>query len=65
MFQTVLIEEQNGGPVEFKVAETMSGELHWKTGRFVLSGRPCVRLTTQFARRLREAMRLQEESKGW
>ena len=58
---TVLIEEAHG-PVEFKVCKSESGSLKWGVGRYVLSGRPCVRLSDAFVTRLREAVKLIKET---
>ena len=56
-FSTVILEEPNG-PVEFRVAQTKSGELRWTAGRYLLTGKSCVRLHAEFGTRIREAINL-------
>ena len=57
---TVLIEEA-GGPIEFKVQISKCGSLRWNVGRYLVSGQPCVRLSLEFGKRLRDAINLLHE----
>ncbi len=58
-FQTVIIEG-NQGPLEFLAAINQEGEVLWRGGRYLLTGRPCVRLGVDFSKRIREAIGLKK-----
>jgi len=51
----VLLEDEFGA-IEFKGRISNSGSLRWGVGRHVLTGQPRVRLSADFARRLRQAV---------
>ena len=56
----VILEQSRGGPIEFKVTVCRNGEIYWNVGRYLMSDKPCVRVSDRFGRRLLDALGLLE-----
>ena len=57
----VVLVEETDGPIEIKVRICDFGSLHWGVGRHLPTGTPRVCLSTEFGKRLCEAVKLLEE----